>query len=118
MKEDDDFLADRVDYEPAVFKGVSSSEFFSLCTLAASVMVPTTIVLAVFFRSVIVLIALPVGTFAIVYFGALMMTVRKRNRPQAYYEHSIHKLLVDHHVGRAKFILRSGRWLLSRGNPY
>lgn len=115
----DEILADRLNEQPVIFRGCSSSELGAIAGLAAAVWIP-----------VFVLIAGLLGNFAMGFsIGGIMIGVTvvviatifqkvKRNRPDGYYQHLLMCLLEDRGLWKSKFIRRTGYWSLGRTGYY
>lgn len=115
----DEILADRLNVQPAIFRGCSSSELGTIAGLAAAVWIP-----------ICVIIAGLLGNFAIGFsIGGIMIGVTvvvvatifqkvKRNRPDGYYQHLLMCFLEDWSIMRSKFIRRTGYWSLGRTGYY
>ena len=111
----DDVLADRVDIEPPIFKGCSSSELLFLLVGAIVAWVPLSLAIAAIAgRLFYALGLLTVGVMASVYLGATQFQRIKRNRPDHYYVHAAMQRLVRHGLWSCPLIWRSGYWDIAR----
>jgi conjugative transfer region protein (TIGR03750 family) len=115
MIEDSDVLADRVDIEPPIFKGCSSSELLAMLLVAIAVWVPLSLLLAVAIGKLAYALAiLAVGVIGSVFFGASIFQRIKRNRPDHYYVHSMKRLLHRSKLWSFPLTWRSGWWDIGR----
>ena len=113
--DDADLLADRVDVEPPIFKGCSSSELGALLLAAIALWAPLSLLLAALAgRLPFALAILAVGVIGSVYLGALALQRVKRDRPDHYYLHALQRLAHRHGLRRARFLWRSGWWDIDR----
>jgi len=115
MDDDDAVLADRVDIEPPIFKGCSSSELLAMLLGAVAVWIPLSLLLGFAVGKVAFSLAfLAVGVIGSVYCGAVFFQRVKRNRPDHYYVHVVKRWL--HTAGLWSFPLtwRSGYWDIGR----
>lgn len=115
MAEVEEILADRLNEQPAIFRGCSSTELGAISGIAAAIWIP-----------VCVVVAGMLGNFAIGFsIGGIMIGVTvvvmatifqkvKRNRPDGYYQHLLFCMLEDLGVWKSKFIRRSGFWSVGR----
>lgn len=116
--ENRNLLADRVDVEPPIFRGCSSSELLAMLVASILTWLPTSIVLALLInRPAFALGILAVGVLGTMFFGAGLFYRVKRNRPDHYYVHSFKKILHTRKLHSARFIWRSGIWDVSRTGP-
>ncbi|MCG8023940.1 MAG: TIGR03750 family conjugal transfer protein [Candidatus Thiodiazotropha endolucinida] len=114
----DDILADRLNAEPAIFKGCSSSELGVIVVVAALVWLPVSLLLAGLLGAVTMGFGLAgVGVVATVIVMASLFQRLKRGRPDGYYQQQFSIWLSDHGLRRSPFIRRSGAWDIGR-NAY
>jgi conjugative transfer region protein (TIGR03750 family) len=112
---DEHILADRVDTQPPIFKGCSSSELGALLLVAVAVWIPLSIVVAALIGQVpLALGFMAVGVLGSVFFGAIAFQRIKRNRPDHYYVHAIQRFLHTRRIWMFPFIWRSGLWDVGR----
>jgi conjugative transfer region protein (TIGR03750 family) len=110
-----DILADRLNAEPAIFKGCSSSELGVIVGVAALVWLPVSLVLAGLMGAVTMGFGLAgVGVVATVVVTATLFQRLKRNRPDGYYQQRFAIRLHDKGVRRSTLIRRSGSWDIGR----
>lgn len=115
MTERDDTLADRLNAEPAIFKGCSSSELGVIVGVAALVWLPVSLVLAGLAGAVTMGFGLAgIGVVVTVLVMASLLQRQKRNRPDGYYQQRVILWLDDCGLRRSRFIRRSGPWDIGR----
>lgn len=115
MSERHDILADRLNAEPAIFKGCSSSELGVIVGVAALVWLPVSLILAWLAGAVTMGFGIAgVGIVATVLLMASLFQRLKRNRPDGYYQQQIVLWLDDRGVKRSPFVRRSGAWDIGR----
>jgi len=115
MSSRDDILADRLNVEPAIFKGCSSSELGVIVGVAALVWLPVSLLLAGLMGAVTMGFGLAgVGVVGTVIVMASVFQRLKRGRPDGYYQQQASIWLSDHGLRRAPFIRRSGAWDIGR----
>ncbi len=113
--EREDILADRLNVEPAIFKGCSSSELGVIAGVAALVWLPVSLVLAGLIGAVTMGLGLAgVGVVATVVVTATLFQRLKRNRPDGYYQQRFVIWLHDRGLRRSRLIRRSGSWDIGR----
>ena len=110
-----DILADRLNAEPAIFKGCSSSELGVIVGVAALVWLPVSLVLAGLMGAVTMGFGLAgVGVVATVVVTATLFQRLKRNRPDGYYQQRFVIWLQDKGLRRSALVRRSGSWDIGR----
>ena len=115
MADRHDILADRLNAEPAIFKGCSSSELGVIVGVAALVWLPVSLILAGLAGAVTMGFGIAgVGIVATVLLMASLFQRLKRNRPDGYYQQRIVLWLDDHGLRRSSFVRRSGAWDIGR----
>ena len=115
MSRRDDILADRLNAEPAIFKGCSSSELGILVSVAALVWLPVSLLLTGLMGAVTMGFGVAgVGVVGTVIVMASLFQRLKRGRPDGYYQQQIAIWLSDHGMRHAPFIRRSGAWDIGR----
>ncbi len=115
MADHDDILADRLNVEPTIFKGCSSSELGIIVGVAALVWLPVSLLLAGLMGAVTMGFGLAgVGVVGTVIAMATLFQRLKRGRPDGYYQQQISIWLADHGLRRSPFIRRSGAWDIGR----
>jgi conjugative transfer region protein (TIGR03750 family) len=115
MSDRNDILADRLNVEPVIFKGCSSSELGVIVGVAALIWLPLSLMLAGFMGAFTMGFGIAgVGVVATVVVMASLFQRLKRNRPDGYYQQQFSIWLHDHGLRRAPFIRRSGAWDIGR----
>ena len=115
MSDRDDILADRLNVEPAIFKGCSSSELGIIVGVAALVWLPVSLLLTGLMGAVTMGFGVAgIGVVGTVIVMAGLFQRLKRGRPDGYYQQQIVLWLSDHGLRRAPFIRRSGAWDIGR----
>lgn len=112
-----DILTDRVNAEPPILRGCSSTELGVLLLASAGVWVPMSLfvgaLLGAAFAGLGVAGVLIVGT---VYVGATWLQKIKRGRPDGYYLQRLIVFLHDHRLHASGLCRRSGVWDIGRRN--
>ena len=115
MSSRDDILADRLNVEPAIFKGCSSSELGIIVGVAVLVWLPVSLLLAGLMGAVTMGFGMTgVGVVGTVIVMASVFQRLKRGRPDGYYQQEVSIWLSDHGLRRTPFIRRSGAWDIGR----
>ena len=115
MTDRHDILADRLNAEPAIFKGCSSSELGVIVGVAALVWLPVSLILAWLAGAVTMGFGIAgIGIVATVLVMASLFQRLKRNRPDGYYQQRIVLWLDDRGLKRSPFVRRSGAWDIGR----
>lgn len=115
MSDRDDILANRLNAEPAIFKGCSSSELGVIVGVAALIWLPVSLLLAWLMGAVTMGFGIAgVGVVATVIVTASLFQRFKRGRPDGYYQQQIMIWLDDHGLRRSSFVRRSGAWDIGR----
>ena len=115
MPDRDDILADRLNVEPAIFKGCSSSELGIIVCVAALVWLPVSLLLTGMMGAVTMGFGMAgVGVVGTVIVMAGLFQRLKRGRPDGYYQQHAIIWLADHGLRRSPFIRRSGAWDIGR----
>ena len=115
MSRRDDILADRLNVEPVIFKGCSSSELGVIVGVAALVWLPVSLLLAGLMGAVTMGFGLAgVGVVGTVIVMASVFQRLKRGRPDGYYQQQMSIWLSDHGLRHSPFIRRSGAWDIGR----
>lgn len=110
-----DILANRLNAEPAIFKGCSSSELGIIVGVAALIWLPVSLLLAGLMGVVTMGFGIAgVGVVATVIVTAGLFQRLKRGRPEGYYQQRIAIRLDDLGLRRSPFIRRSGAWDIGR----
>ena len=115
MSNDHDVLADRLNAEPAIFKGCSSSELGTIVGLAIAVWLPLSLLLAWLLGAITMGFGIAgVGVVATVVALATLFQRIKRGRPEGYYQQWLRIRLQALGLSRAPWVLRSGAWDVGR----
>ena len=115
MAERRNILADRLNAEPAIFKGCSSSELGVIVGVAALVWLPLSLILAGLAGAVTMGFGIAgIGIVATVLVMASLFQRLKRNRPDGYYQQRIVLWLDDRRIKLSPFVRRSGAWDIGR----
>mgnify|MGYP001820607837 CR=1 FL=1 len=115
MSARDDILADRLNAEPAIFKGCSSSELGIIVGVAALVWLPVSLLLTGLMGAVTMGFGVAgIGVVGTVIVMASVFQRLKRGRPDGYYQQQLAIWLSDHGLRRAPFIRCSGAWDIGR----
>jgi conjugative transfer region protein (TIGR03750 family) len=110
-----DFLPDRVNAEPVIFRGVTSTELLYLLIGGIGLWTPISLVAAlVIHRPLFTLIFALVLVIGTVYFGSIYLSGLKRNRPDHYYVQLAQMKFAGFGIGAPPFFTRSGYWALER----
>lgn len=108
-------LADRVNSEPVIFKGCSSSELGVIVAVAALVWLPLSLLIAGLLGAITMGFGLAgVGIVATVVVAATIFQRLKRNRPDGYYQQRVVIALHDAGIRRSALIRRTGVWDIGR----
>lgn len=115
MSNDHESLADRLNAEPAIFKGCSSSELGMIVGLAIVVWLPLSLLLAWLVGVVTMGFGIAgVGVVATVVVMATLFQRIKRGRPEGYYQQWLRIRLQTVELYRTPWALRSGSWDIGR----
>ena len=115
MSNRDDILADRLNAEPAIFKGCSSSELGIIVGVAALVWLPVSLLLAGLLGAVTMGFGIAgMGVVGTVIVMASLFQRLKRGRPDGHYQQRFSIWLSDCGLRRSPFIQRSGAWDIGR----
>ncbi len=115
MSNDHEILADRLNAEPAIFKGCSSSELGMIVGVAILVWLPLSLLLAWLLGAVTMGFGIAgVGVVATVVVMATLFQRIKRDRPEGYYQQWLRIRLQSMGLVRAPWVLRSGSWDIGR----
>jgi len=115
MGKRNDILADRLNAEPAIFKGCSSSELGIIVAVAALFWLPMSLVLAALAGAFTMGFGLAgVAVVATVIAVATVFQRLKRNRPVGYYQQRFVIWLHERGLRRSPLVRRSGAWDIGR----
>lgn len=115
MSNDHETLADRLNAEPAIFKGCASSELGMIVGLAIVVWLPLSLLLAWLLGAITMGFGIAgVGVVATVVVMATLFQRIKRGRPEGYYQQWLRIRLQTIGLYRTPWVLRSGSWDIGR----
>ncbi|MBG58106.1 MAG: TIGR03750 family conjugal transfer protein [Porticoccus sp.] len=115
MSSDHEILADRLNAEPAIFKGCSSSELGMIVGLAIVIWLPLSLLLAWLLGAITMGFGIAgVGVVATVVALATLFQRIKRGRPEGYYQQWLRIRLQTMGLYRTPWVLRSGSWDIGR----
>jgi len=115
MSDRHDILAGRLNAEPGLFQGCSSSELGVIVVVAALVWLPVSLILAWLAGAVTMGFGIAgIGIVATVLLMASLFQRLKRNRPDGYYQQQVVIWLDDRGLKRSPFVRRSGAWDIGR----
>lgn len=110
-----EILAERLNAEPAIFKGCSSSELGAIVALAVLVWLPLSLAIAAIAGAVTMGFGLAgIGIVATVVATATLFQRIKRNRPDGYYQQRLALWLDARGLKQAPYVRRSGWWDIGR----
>lgn len=106
---------DRLNGEPVIFRGCSSSELMAIAGVSAAAWLPLGIIAASIVGAPLMGVgAAAIAVLATVYVAATLLQRLKRGRPEGHYQHQIAILLESAGVRHSGFIRRSGTWDVGR----
>lgn len=115
MSASHEVLADRLNAEPAIFRGCSSSELGMMVGIAIAVWLPSSFLLAWLLNAATMGFGIAaVGVVASVVILATLFQRIKRGRPDGYYQQWLRIRLHSLGLGRPPWVLRSGTWDIGR----
>lgn len=111
-------LPNRVNAEPAIVRGLSSTESVWVIGLAFLLWFPVSGVLGFAFRSLpMAVFVIVTGPLATAWLASGQMATVKRNRPDHYYIHLALHWFAAMHLIRSPFVAHSGAWDIGRTLP-
>ena len=111
----DGVLAQRVNHEPLIFRGLTSSELNILFIGAILFWLPVSLIIGALFFSPTIMIGFSFAlTIVTVFFGASIFQRVKRNRPDGFYAHKIALMLEKLSLKKSGFDLPEGVMSLGR----
>jgi conjugative transfer region protein (TIGR03750 family) len=115
MTEDDNILAERMNVEPPIFRGCSSSELGMIVFAAVVVWLPVSLLVAWALGAP----SMGFGIAGIVIVATVVLTAGlfqrvKRGRPDGYYQQQVIIALSRLGLRRPPFIRRDGHWSIGR----
>ena len=115
MSDQHDILADRLNAEPVIFRGCSSSELGTIVVVAILVWLPLSLLLAWLLGAITMGFGIAgVGVVATVVVSATVFQRNKRGRPEGYYQQQFRIRLHELGLRRAPWLRRSGAWDIGR----
>lgn len=115
QKTSDHLLAGRLDTEPVIFRGCSSSELGFILGLATAVWLPLSFLFAGLLGALAMGAGIAVvGVLATVFVTATIFQRLKRGRPDGYYQQRLRLGLEDMGLRRSGFVRRGGAWDIGR----
>lgn len=109
---------DRVNVEPSILLGLSSSEAVWTIAAAFALWVPIGALMGFLLRSMAIgVLFASVMPLLTVYVAALKMAAVKRDRPDLYYLHLFRQRLARLGLRRSRFVAHTGPWELGRSLP-
>ena len=115
MSNDHEILADRLNAEPAIFKGCSSSELGMIVGLAIVIWLPLSLLLAWLLGAITMGFGIAgVGVVASVVVMATVFQRIKRGRPDGYYQQWLRIRLQSTGLYRVPWVLSTGAWDVGR----
>ena len=115
MSDPQEILADRLNAEPVIFKGCSSSELGMIVAVAALVWLPLSLLLAWLLGAITMGFGIAgVGVVGTVVVCATLFQRIKRGRPEGYYQQRIRIRLHDLGLRRSPWVRRRGEWEIGR----
>lgn len=115
MSDGHETLAERLNAEPAIFKGCSVSELGMIVGGAVAVWLPVSLLAAWLIGAITMGFGIAgIGVVGTVVVMAGMFQRLKRNRPDGYYQQRLRIWLAEQGWKQAPFVLRSGTWDLGR----
>ncbi len=115
MTQRNEILAHRVNAEPPILRGCSSSELIILLVAGVVFWVPMGLLLGALMGAVFTALGIAgIGIIATLWLTATVFQRIKRGRPDGYYQQRIRVFLHDTHLYPSRFIRRSGVWDVGR----
>jgi len=115
MSDPQEILADRLNAEPVIFRGCSSSELGMIVGVAVVLWLPLSLLLAWLLGAITMGFGIAgVGVVATVVVCATLFQRIKRGRPEGYYQQRIRIRLHDLGLRRSPWVRRSGAWDIGR----
>jgi len=108
-------VADRMNEDPSIFKGRSTTELLVIVVVATVFWLPVCLIVGLLFGAVTMgLGATGVCVIGTVVLGAGFFQKMKAGRPDGYYQQRLRIVLAEKKIMRSPFVLRSGAWGLGR----
>lgn len=114
-EKNEQLLAARLDTEPVIFRGCSSSELGLIVGVSAAVWLPLSLLLAGLLGALTMGAGIAMlGVLATAFVMATVFQRLKRGRPDGYYQQRLRLKLEDFGLHRSGFIRRTGAWDIGR----
>ena len=111
----DEVLAERMNAEPMILRGCTSSELMTLVVIAIAVWIPLSILITWSLNAIAMAMGIAgIGVLVTVVMMATLFQKIKRGRPDGYYQQTIAIWLHRKRWRRSKFCLPDGRMSLGR----
>lgn len=110
-----EILADRLNAEPVIFRGSTSTELLAIVTIASIFWLPFSLFIAISLGELTMFLGIAtIGIILSVFFGSTLFQSIKRGRPDFYYQHLV--IIKLHKLGlrRAQLVLKSCAWTQGR----
>ena len=115
MSKDTTLITERLNGEPAIFKGCSLSELTTMTLAAVAFWIPSCLLVAGLLGSVTMGFGVAgVLVVASVIVASSLFRRLKANRPMGYYQIALHLWLAKHGLVKTRLVTRSGVWDLGR----
>lgn len=115
MEHNTETLADRLNQEPVIFRGSSSSELGMILLCAVIFWVPVALIIAAMLGAIAMGLGLSgLAVLASVFFGSTLFQRIKRGRPDNYYQHQMIIKLSEWGIRSSSLIRYHGYWALGR----
>ena len=110
-----ELVTERLNAEPAIFRGCSLSELTAMSVAAALFWIPICLMVAAVFGSVTMGFGIG-GVMAVftVVVGSSIFRKLKANRPNGYYQLALHLWLAKRGLVKTQLVTRGGLWDLGR----
>ena len=115
MTESTETLADRLNYEPIIFRGSTSTELLMILIGAGLFWLPFGFLVAGLAGALSMGVGIAaIGVLFTVVYGSTLFQMVKRGRPDYFYQQRVLIRLQQLKLHRSGFVLRSGTWDLGR----
>lgn len=116
---EDEILADRLNAQPTIFRGCTSSELTVIAIFSAIVWIPVCLMVATALGNTVS--GLTFGAIAIgmtMFIVATLFQKIKRGRPEGYYQQLIEIAMDKYGLKKAPYIRETGYWSIGRDKYY
>jgi conjugative transfer region protein (TIGR03750 family) len=108
-------LGDRLNAEPVIFRGSTSTELLVIFTCAVAFWVPFGLLIAILIGKIPMVLGIAsIGILATVFFGSTLFQYLKRGRPDFYYQHQVIIKLHKWGFRKSRLVLNTAAWSLGR----